>query len=219
DYTPPADGLHYRWPDLPSLSIEARLAAKLDAARAFARANGIDKLLLPAPHAKIGIVTCGKAHFDLMEVFRRLQLSLPELEAEGVRLYKVGQSYPIEPARMLASTEGLQEILVVEEKAPVVEQQLKLLLYHAPVRERPAVLGKTDARGNPLIPALGELRPSRIMGMVADWLAGHDPRLDRREHVADFTMPQLLSNEGDAVRRLPYFCSGCPHNTSTRLPE
>jgi indolepyruvate ferredoxin oxidoreductase len=219
DYAPPADGLHYRWPDLPSLAIEARLAAKLDAARAFARANGIDKLLLPAPHAKIGIVTCGKAHFDLLEVFRRLQLTLPELEAEGVRLYKVGQSYPIEPARMLAFAEGLQEILVIEEKAPVVEQQMKLLLYHAPATDRPAVLGKTDSRGNPLISALGELRPSRIMGVVAEWLARHDARLDRREHVADFTMPRLLSNEGDAVRRLPYFCSGCPHNTSTRLPE
>ncbi len=86
-YQPPADGLHYRWPDLPSLSIETRLAHKLDAARAFARVNSIDRRVIDAPRATLGIVTCGKAHFDLLEVFRRLDLSFDTLAAAGVRLY------------------------------------------------------------------------------------------------------------------------------------
>ena len=71
----PADGLHYRWPDLPSLRIESRLADKLDAVAAFARVNSIDRHVIESPHAKVGIVTCGKAHYDLMEVLRRLEVT------------------------------------------------------------------------------------------------------------------------------------------------
>jgi indolepyruvate ferredoxin oxidoreductase len=81
------------------------------------------------------------------------------------------------------------------------------------------IVGKKDAAGRPLVSALGELRPSRLIEAVAQWLVGHFPDLDRRHLVRDFTPPELLSNEGDAVRRLPYFCAGCPHNTSTRVPE
>src|ERR1019366_9005432 len=117
----PADGLHYRWPDLPSLQIEERLHAKLDAVRAFAKVNAIDRQIVESAQATVGIVTCGKAHFDLLEVFRRLDLSLDTLAEAGVRLYKVGLSYPIEPTRLEAFAEGLSEILVVEEKHPVVE--------------------------------------------------------------------------------------------------
>ena len=90
----PADGLHYRWPDLPSLKIEERLHAKLDAVRAFAKVNPLDRQVVVSPQATVGIVTCGKAHFDLLEVFRRLDISLDALAAAGVRLYKVGLSYP-----------------------------------------------------------------------------------------------------------------------------
>jgi len=213
----PVDGLHYRWPDLPSLKIEERLHAKLDAARAFARINSIDRQIVESKAATVGIVTCGKAHLDLLEVFRRLDISLDALAAAGVRLYKVGLSYPLEPTRLEAFADGLSEILVVEEKGPVVESQLRDVFYnHA---TRPAILGKRDAAGKPLVSALGELRPSRLIEIVASWLAGRFPQLDRRHLVVDFTVPQLLSNAGDAVKRLPYFCAGCPHNTSTRVPE
>ena len=218
-YTPPAGGLHYRWPDLPSLVIEQRLAAKLDAVRAFARANSIDQLLCPAPAADIGIVTCGKAHLDLLEALRRLGLGVADLEAAGVRLYKVGLSFPLESGRMRAFAAGLKEVLVVEEKGPVVERQIKELFYNAAPDERPQVLGKSGRDGAPLLSALGELRPSRVMPVIAEWLAHHRPALDRRAHVVDFTAPQLLSNVADGVRRVPYFCSGCPHNTSTKVPE
>src|SRR5450755_3226477 len=101
------DGLHYRWPDLPSLKIEERLHAKLDAVRAFAKVNSIDREVVASSHATVGIVTCGKAHLDLLEVFRRLDISLEALAAAGVRLYKVGLSYPLEPTRLQAFAEDL----------------------------------------------------------------------------------------------------------------
>ncbi len=219
DYQPPEGGLFIRMSDLPGPAFEARLAAKLDAVRAFAKANSIDRLLLPAPQADLGIVTCGKGHLDLLEVLRRLGLSLAELEAAGVRLYKVGLTFPVEPTRLLEFAKGLREILVVEEKAPILETQIKDLFYNLPNAQRPRVIGKHDAEGRPLINALGELRPSRIMPAFAEWLARAKPALDRRQRVADFTAPPVLSNIADKVRRMPYFCSGCPHNTSTRVPE
>ncbi|MCF8151287.1 MAG: indolepyruvate ferredoxin oxidoreductase family protein [Burkholderiaceae bacterium] len=218
-FAAPSGGLHFRPNDNPSPAIELRLAAKLEAAKLFARANSIDKLICAAPAADIGIVTCGKAHFDLMETFRRLGLSLAELDAQGVRIYKVGLSFPLETGRMDDFCKGLKEVLVIEEKGAVVEQQMRSLFYNRAAAERPAIIGKTDASGCALLAATGELRPSRVMPVVAQWLAGHKPALDRRELVVDFTAPEVLSNIADTVKRIPYFCSGCPHNSSTRVPE
>ncbi len=218
DHQPPAN-LHIRAVDLPSLELESRLVHKLDAVRAFARVNSIDKHIVASPAATLGIVTVGKAHFDFMEVLRRLDLDPNALAAAGVRVYKVGLVFPIEPTRLLEFTQGLSDILVIEEKAPIVERQIKELLYHLPDAQRPEVIGKTDAENRPVLSSLGELRPSRIMGVVADWLARLNPALDRRALVVDFVTPKLLSNAADAVKRQPYFCSGCPHNTSTKLPE
>lgn len=216
-FEPPPGGLHYRWPDLPSLTIEQRLHAKLDAVRAFARVNSIDRHIVQSPRATVGIVTAGKAHYDFMEVLRRLDISTDTLAAHGVRIYKLGLTYPIEPTRMREFARGLGEVLVIEEKGPMVEEQLRSMFYNA--AERPAIVGKRDAQERPLVSALGELRPSRLIEIVADWLAGHFADLDRRHLVRDFTLPELLSNESDAVKRLPYFCAGCPHNTSTKVPE
>jgi indolepyruvate ferredoxin oxidoreductase len=217
DFTPPQP-LHVRAVDLPSLVLEERLAAKLDAVRAFARANPLDKHIVASPRASLGIVTVGKAHYDFMEVLRRLALDPNALAAAGVRVLKVGLVFPLEPHCMLDFASGLEEILVIEEKAPVVERQIKELLYAVPNEQRPRIAGKADAEGRPLLAATGELRPSRIMPVVAEWLARLNPALDRCHRVVDFTMPALLSNAADAVRRQPYFCSGCPHNTSTKLP-
>ena len=222
-HQPPADGLHYRWPDLPSLRIESRLADKLAAVAAFAKVNSIDRLVIPATQARVGIVTSGKAHYDLMEVLRRLAITPAMLEAVGVRLYKLGLVFPVETTRMAEFARGLREVLVIEEKGAVVETQLRELFYNAPADQRPAIVGKRDRDGAPLVSALGELRPSRLIEIVAHWLHEHFPGEaelgDHLQHVRDFTPPALLSNPADSVKRLPYFCAGCPHNTSTKVPE
>ena len=222
-HQPPADGLHYRWPDLPSLRIESRGVDKLAAVAAFARVNSVDRLVIDSPAARVGIVTCGKAHLDLMEVLRRLAITPAMLGQAGVRLYKVGLAWPLETTRLADFAQGLSEILVIEEKGAVVETQLRDLFYNAPASQRPAIVGKRDRAGQPLVSALGELRPSRLIEIVAHWIAEHFPGNttlgDHLQHVRDFTPPELLSNRGDSVKRLPYFCAGCPHNTSTKVPE
>lgn len=219
----PIDGLHYRWPDLPSLRIESRLVDKLKAVSAFAKVNSIDRHVIKSRHATVGIVTCGKAHYDLMEVLRRLHITSASLAEAGVRLYKVGLSFPIEQTRIRDFATGLQEILIIEEKGAIVETQLRDLFYNAPVDARPALLGKYDLDGKPLVSSLGELRPSRLIELVANWISRHFPHNrafgDYLQHVRDFTSPELLPNASDSVKRLPYFCAGCPHNTSTKVPE
>ncbi|MEB2352095.1 MAG: indolepyruvate ferredoxin oxidoreductase family protein [Burkholderiaceae bacterium] len=211
-------GLHYRPDDVPSAAIEARMAQRLDAVREFARLQSIDRTICAPRDARLGIVTCGKAHYDLLEALRRIDIGLPDLERAGIRFYKVGLAYPIEPTRMREFARGLDEVLVVEEKGAVVEQQMRELLYNAPPGCRPVIVGKTGANGEPLLPEVGELRPSRVLPVLAEWLARHRPMLDRRDRVVEFVRPPLPSNAADPVRRVPYFCSGCPHNTSTVVP-
>ncbi|MES3022447.1 MAG: indolepyruvate ferredoxin oxidoreductase family protein [Pseudomonadota bacterium] len=219
DYVPPATGLHYRWPDLPSLEIEQRVADKLEAVHAFAAVNSIDRLVVPAPSAKLGIISAGKAYLDLVEALARLGLPLAKLEEAGVRVYKPGQTFPLERTRLHAFAAGLSEVLVVEEKGDVIEAQLKSLFYNMAPGQRPIVIGKADAAGAPLLSSLGELRPSRIAPALIRWLGPKMPSRALAQHLPHFCRTEQLSNGADKVKRTPYFCSGCPHNTSTKVPE
>jgi len=218
DYQYPAEGLHYRWPDLPSLKIEQRVAEKLNAVRAFAQANSIDRFITQAPGAKLGIISAGKAYLDLLEALQRMGLTQQRLEELGIRLYKPGLTWPLEPQRLAQFAKGLAEVLVVEEKDPIIEQQLKNHFYNRPAGERPQVLGKTDLAGQPMLAAIGELRPSRIAPALIRWLAPHLPQLGLQQYLPAFCAADVQADPGNAIRT-PYFCSGCPHNTSTRVPE
>ncbi|NIA00725.1 indolepyruvate ferredoxin oxidoreductase family protein [Massilia sp. CCM 8734] len=219
DHVEPAGGLHNRWPDFPGPQIEVRMLEKLHAACAFARHNGVDKWIARSAHASVGIVSCGKAHLDLMEALRRLGLGSAELERAGVRVYKVGQSFPLELSGLDSFVDGLSEILVIEEKAAVVERQIKEHLYNRAAAARPRVIGKADLAGDSLLSSSAELRPSRILPVLAAWLAEHKPALDRRELAGLAGAAPLLSNAADGVRRTPYFCSGCSHNVATKVPQ
>ncbi|WP_370878918.1 indolepyruvate ferredoxin oxidoreductase family protein [Azospirillum picis] len=225
EFEPPPGGLHYRWPDLPSLRIEERLAAKIAAVKAFARVNRIDRTVLGTGGPTAGwlrIVTTGKAHLDLMEALRVLGIGPAEAAEIGLSVHKIGLSWPIEPDFALSIARGAEEVLVVEEKAPVVEGQLKDLLFHLPAGDRPrAVIGKTDELGAPLLPATGELRPwivaKALVERIRHRLANHD--LPRRLGDRLTDLLPAATPDTPALPRTPYFCSGCPHNSSTKVPD
>jgi len=214
DFELPPGGLGIRYGVMPTALEERLFEWKLPAAQAFARANGIDRVMLGGPRPRLGIVTTGKAYLDVRQALDELGVDAARAESLGLSLYKVGMSWPLEPEGARAWAEGLEEILVVEEKRPVVEEQLASLLYN--LERRPRILGKRDARGAPLLPLVGELAPDRVVRALGDWLAEYAPGFEvpacPGEAIAVQSAPSGLT-------RLPSFCSGCPHNTSTVVPE
>jgi indolepyruvate ferredoxin oxidoreductase len=221
DFDMPPGGLNIRWPDAP-LDQELRLHRwKLPAALAFARANRLDRVVLDAPHARFGIVTTGKSYLDVRQALDDLGIGAAEAAEIGLRLYKVAMPWPLEPTGVRSFAEGLAEVLVVEEKRGVIEPQLKDQLYHCPADRRPRILGKFDDNGDWILPSNGELSPTQIARVIGRrlarfgdiaWLAERLARLDARER-------SPAGAEIVPFQRTPYFCSGCPHNTSTRVPD
>jgi len=211
----PAGSLEYSAREFLSLAIETRMHQRMKAVAAFARRHSIDRLVCPAPRATAGIVTVGKAHLDAMEALERLGVDTVTAHAP-VRIYKPGLTWPLDPGRLLDFARGLSHILVVEEKGAVVETQIKDLLFNLP--QRPTVCGKKGLDDEPMVTAAGQLRPSLLAAPLAGWLR-RTAGLTALADPAAFACPAPLSNEADGMRRRPYFCSGCPHSTSTRVPE
>jgi indolepyruvate ferredoxin oxidoreductase len=200
-----------------SLELEREIhEGRLEAAKAFAAANGLNRITVPSPSAWLGIAAPGKTYYDLREALSELGLGDAELERYGIRLLKVGMLFPLEPGIVRDFARGLEEILVVEEKRSFVELFVRDVLYNLSVR--PRVVGKRDEQGGALVPAHGELDADRIAQIVAR-------RLERRVPLGSITARVALL---EALRerpapltlaRQPYFCSGCPHNRSTVVPE
>ncbi|MQY05840.1 indolepyruvate ferredoxin oxidoreductase family protein [Actinomadura macrotermitis] len=191
---------------LESEVLEGRLAA----AAAFAAANGIDRIEGAAGDARIGLVAAGRTYLELREALDRLGLDEAGLARAGVRLLRLGMIHPLDAAKVTEFAAGLREIIVVEEKRAFVETQIRHVLYD--LADRPAVLGK------PLIPLDGGLDADRLTRALAKPLAERlgEERVDLRHPVLRPRKPQinLLS-----ASRTPYFCSGCPHNRSTTVPD
>jgi indolepyruvate ferredoxin oxidoreductase len=219
DFDVPPGGLHYRWPDLPGLQIEERLEAKKAATLAFAAANPIDRKIFDVPNARFGIVTTGKAHLDLMEALRLLGIDAAAARRIGIDVYKVGMVWPLEPHGALEFVQGKHEVLVVEEKRGIIESQFKEYFYDYPGRKPKRMFGKEDEHGETLVPWIGELSPLQLADIVARRLDAEFSGLQLTERAARLRAngPQIIQIDG--ATRTPYFCSGCPHNTSTRLPE
>ena len=217
DAPPDPSLLEYRTDDFVTTHVDIRLAAKLAALKEFARVNSIDRLVVPAPTATMGIVAVGKSFHDLMEVWHRLGVDVGELARLGVRLYKPGLTFPLDLDRAGDFCRGLKHVLVIEEKASVVERQLKDHIFNWP--DRPTICGKLDLDGKPLVSWIGQLGPADLAQALRTWLETADPQLAQRIDLSSFVRPGVLSNEADTMRRLPYFCSGCPHNSSTKVPE
>ena len=220
DFRLPADGVHARWPDKP-LEQELRLNKfKIYAAREFARVNGINRIVVDCPNPRLGIVTTGKAYLDVMQALEDMGIDDAVAAEIGLRVYKVGMPWPLEPRMTHDFAEGLAEILVVEEKRSIIEDQLTGQLYNYPVAARPRVIGEFDEAGRDLLPNLAELTPA----MVALAIAGRIRRfyqsesMDRRIRWIE-EKERSLAQPRETIERVPHFCSGCPHNTSTKVPE
>jgi indolepyruvate ferredoxin oxidoreductase len=202
---PPPD-VHIRTGDLP-LEMEARVhALGLPAAQAYARANGLDRVVLDARDPALGIITYGKNFHDTMQ-------ALADLGGASVRLLKLALVWPVDPETVRRFAAGLSEIIVVEDKSAVVERQVRDILYD--LRDRPRVLGRYDETGAPLLRLGGELTADEIARALARRLPQTEALRARRAFL-EARAEQLARVEVAAVRR-PYFCSGCPHNTSTKV--
>ena len=215
----PEGGLNIRMPD-PPLQQEQRLQAKVAAAVAFARANKVDQLVLDAPKAKLGIITSGKSYKDVLQAMDDLGLDEATAKKLGIRIYKVGLVWPLEPQGALAFAKGLDEILVVEEKREMIEQQLRSLMYDMPDAKRPRVVGKYDDHGKELLNFAGDHTPAKVALAIAarvDALFKNSAVAKKAGHIA--ALEAKSAKLTDNVVRLPYYCAGCPHNTSTKVPE
>ncbi len=220
DFAMPPDGVHIRALEWPPLRQEMRLKrSKLYAALAFARANAIDRTVIDGPNRRLGIVTVGKSYLDVLQALDDLGIDERLARHIGLSVYKVGLAWPLEREGVRHFAEGLEEILVVEEKRAVIENQLKEQLYNWREDVRPRVIGEFDDHGRWILPSAGELTPAQIARVIAERIARfHDsPQirdrlafLDQKERAVGGTAPD--------IRRIPYFCSGCPHNTSTVVP-
>jgi indolepyruvate ferredoxin oxidoreductase len=239
DFELPPGGLNIRWPDA-VLEQEARMNHyKWYAALAYARANKLNRIIWDSPHARIGIITAGKSYLDTRQALADLGIDEQVARDIGIRLYKVGMNWPLEAEGVRQFAQGLEEILVVEEKRQILEYQLKEELYNWRDDVRPRVVGKFDDTGewsNPhseghghwLLPATYELNPAQIARAIAarisKYFAGHPIEQRVKERIAYLEAKEAVLKAGSAgpdpaKDRIPYFCSGCPHNTSTRVPE
>ncbi len=235
DFPLPPDGLNIRWPDPPLVQEKRLLHYKLYAALAYTRANKLNRIVIDSPAPRLGIITSGKSYLDVRQALDDLGID-ERLAAEiGLRLYKVGMVWPLEADGVRHFAEGLEEILVVEEKRQLIEYQLKEELYNWREDVRPRVIGKFDEKGewarldrpdgtidhgDWLLPAAGELTPTVIARAIASRIALFftSPPIRARLAFLD-AKEKSLAERVFAIDRVPTFCSGCPHNTSTKVPE
>ncbi|MEJ1160232.1 indolepyruvate ferredoxin oxidoreductase family protein [Prosthecomicrobium sp. N25] len=215
----PADGLWLRPQDHP-LAQEARLhEEKIPAVLAWLKANRLDRIVHAGGRSpRLGVVAAGKSHLDVVQALDELGIDEVAAADLGLRVLKVACTWPLEPTGILAFAEGLEQIVVVEEKRPLIETQIKEILYGRP--KAPSIVGKRDEEGRWLFPSKGALDPNEIAVAIAERLLRHRESPGIRAALDRLRTAQaVLRATRDVAARTPYFCAGCPHNTSTRVPE
>jgi indolepyruvate ferredoxin oxidoreductase len=238
EFAMPPGGLNIRQPDS-VLDQEVRMNHhKWYAALAYVRANKLNQIIWDSPRARLGIVTAGKSYLDTRQALADLGITEEIARDIGIRLYKIGMTWPLEAEGVREFARGLEEILVVEEKRQIIEYQLKEELYNWHDDVRPRVVGKFDETGewsnhdtghsDWLLPATYELNPAQIAKVIGARIikhfAGHPIEQRIKERVAYLEAKESAlkvgSTKPDPTKdRVPHFCSGCPHNTSTKVPE
>ena len=226
DFEIPEDGINAKLVVAEFLMLEEYLHKyKLPAALAYARTNRLDRVVWSSPQRRIGIVTSGKSYLDVRQALDDLGIDETLASKIGLSLYKVAMPWPLETEGMQAFASGLDTLLVVEEKRSLMEWQIKDALYSVPADRRPDILGKQGRNGESLFPSNGELSPAAVARVIAQLLdidatdstirAQIGERIARIEAVTSMTG----GNAPPSMVRTPYFCSGCPHNSSTKVPE
>ncbi|PLX37188.1 MAG: indolepyruvate ferredoxin oxidoreductase [Hyphomicrobiales bacterium] len=193
---------------------------RLPAAQAYVRANRLDHVAFGAKRARIGIIASGKAYRDIRQALALLGIDEERAEALGIGIYKVAMPWPLEPLGIGAFTRGVEKLLIVEHKRALIEPQVKAQLYHHPAGERPAIWGKTTPEGAPFLPDVLELSIAEMVRALSTVLPDIAKDAAMRA-VADRLEEQLryAESHGCDAGRSPYFCSGCPHSTSTKVPD
>lgn len=219
DFLMPPGGLNIRARD-GVLDQEARLQDfKRDAMLAFVRANNLNRIVLSGGrNPKIGIITVGKSYLDVRQALDELGLDEVKANDMGLRLYKVACPWPLSQRELVAFAQGLDLVIVVEEKRSLIEVQLREELYGT--ANQPLCIGKKDETGNWLFPVKGALDPNDIAIAIGERLLRYHNNDDLRGRVARLRQAQeVLALTSDVATRVPHFCSGCPHNSSTKVPE
>ncbi|HQR02495.1 MAG: indolepyruvate ferredoxin oxidoreductase family protein [Proteobacteria bacterium] len=235
DFEMPMEGLNIRWPDPPLAQEQRLLHHKLYAALAYCRANRLNRVVMDSPRPRLGILTSGKSYLDVRQALDDLGIDVALAAQVGLRVYKAGMIWPLEAEGVRRFAEGLEEILVVEEKRQFLEYQLKEELYNWREDVRPRIIGKFDEKGEwsllPthdgrvdhgqwLLPAAGELTPALIARVIAGRIGRYFTSPAMRDRLAFLdTKEKALAVRAPMPDRLPVFCPGCPHNTSTRVPD
>ncbi|RDI57123.1 indolepyruvate ferredoxin oxidoreductase family protein [Microvirga subterranea] len=219
DFLMPPGGLNIRARD-GVLDQEARLQDfKRDAMLAFVRANNLNRIVLSGGrNPKIGIITVGKSYLDVRQALDELGLDEVKANDMGLRLYKVACPWPLSQRELVDFARGLDLVIVVEEKRSLIEVQLREELYGT--ANQPLCIGKKDEAGNWLFPVKGALDPNDIAIAIGERLLRYHNNDDLRGRVARLAQAQeVLALTSDVATRVPHFCSGCPHNSSTKVPE
>lgn len=232
DFAMPHDGLNARlFKDPLGVQVRAQEALmhdyKIAAAVAYARLNKLNRVTIDSPKARFGIIAPGKSYADVVEALHELGVDEGAAQKIGIRVFKVSMPWPLEPQGVRAFAEGLEEILVVEEKRPIVEHQVKEQLYHLPDGVRPRIVGKFDEKSEWATPRGEWLLAAKVdfsVAQIAKVIAARISRFHLSEAIAARLRfldekEAALARAFKAPARPPYYCSGCPHNTSTKVPD
>jgi len=220
DFKMPAGGLNLRRNDFPLPQEDRAVNLRPAAAQAFARVNGLDRVVIDGPRRELGIVTCGKPYLDVRQALSDLGIDESRAAALGIRVLKLGLTYPVDPATIEAFARGHKQLFVIEEKRAFVESQMSRILFNLP--DRPSLVGKLDLAGRKLLPAAGDLNAAIIREALFATLQAMglaDAVLEERVNRIKAGYEKGINAVGSNVIRTAYFCSGCPHNTSTKVPD
>ncbi len=224
DFEMPDGGLNIRWPDDRFHQDERLQEYKGYAAIAFARANGVDQLVIDSAKPRFGIIASGKAYENVREALRQLGIDHKTADRIGLRLYKVRMTWPLEPEGVRQFSEGLEEVLVIEERREVIEHQIKQQLFNWRADVRPRIVGKFDHEDNHILSLYEEITTGVALRIIASRLLHFDLPVGLKRQINErleiFSKRHGIRTGHQApVNRIAHFCAGCPHNTSTKVPD